>query len=66
VLEVKEHVGLERLQDLLERGSGPEANDLITTARQRLIEQGRQQGIEQGRQRFQGSLLRLLRQVMGP
>jgi hypothetical protein len=28
VLEVKEHVGLEGLQDLLEGDSGPDANDL--------------------------------------
>ena len=62
MLEVKEHLVLEGLQDLLERDSGPEAKDLIATARQRLIEQGRQQGIEQGRQRIQESL----RQVMGP
>jgi hypothetical protein len=66
VLEVKEHVSPEELQDLLKRDFGPEAKDLITTAGQRLIDQGRQQGIEQGRQRFQESLLRLLRQVMGP
>ena len=52
VLEVKEHVGLEGLQDRLERDSGPEPKDLITTTRQRLIEQGHQQDIEQGRQRF--------------
>jgi flagellar biosynthesis/type III secretory pathway protein FliH len=74
VLDIKDSVGPEGLQDLLERDLEPEAKDVIMTAGQRLIqqgfeqgypegfEQGYQEGLKLGRQLYRESLLRCLRQ----
>ncbi|HET7504378.1 MAG TPA: DUF4351 domain-containing protein [Kofleriaceae bacterium] len=61
ILEVNEHVRSEELQALLEHALGPQAKDVIVPTGQQFIEQG----IEQTRRRFQGVLLRLLRQRFG-
>jgi hypothetical protein len=54
------------LQELLDRGIGPETKDTVMTAAQRLIEKGIAQGIEKGiAQGSQGLLLRQLRRRFG-
>jgi len=54
------------LQELLDRGIGPETKDTVMTAAQRLIEKGIAQGIEKGRQEErQEILLRFLRKRFG-
>jgi hypothetical protein len=56
---------LEVLMALMEREVGSQAKEAIMTIGEQLIEQGVLQGRQEERQRFQGSLLRLLRQRFG-
>ena len=61
ILEVAE-IEEAALQELLNRGIGPETKDTVMTTAQRLIEKGRQEGRQDGRQEI---LLRQLRRRFG-
>jgi hypothetical protein len=65
VHEPRQRETLEALMTLVEREVGSQAKEAVMTAGQQLIEQGIQQGRQEERRRFQGLLLRLLRQRFG-
>jgi len=65
ILQVSEHVERTELHALLARELGPQAEEAIVTAGQRLIEEGRQLGREESRQTLQALLLQQLRQRFG-